>query len=107
MIIFPKTKLGAWSVALLAAMGLLFFLGSRLVGVYQSVPAGETILEDVYRRPGVAMSMLAGFAAGIAAFAVGLLAVIYRRDRALLVVAAVLVGGLLVSLLVGEIVWPH
>ena len=104
----PKTSLGKWSVGLIAAMLVLFFLGSLSTNLlYRSVPAGSTILEDMVGRPVLALAMLAGFISGIAAFITGLIALIKQKERAPLVYVATLIGLLLMLFLSGEILFPH
>lgn len=107
MRLFPKTKIGFLSVGLIAAMFLFFYLGTYLVSVYESVSAGETILRDIYRRPGVAISMLFGFAAGIAACVVGLSGIVFYKERSLLVYISTVIGTLLVFFLVGEFLFSR
>jgi len=106
--IIPETTLGKWSVGLIAAMPILFVIGSSFTNsLYASVPAGETILADVAARPALALTMLAGMAAGISAFTVGLLAIVRQKENALPVYVSTMIGALLVLFLVGEIVFPH
>lgn len=87
-------------------MPLLFFIGSSFSdSIYQSVPAGGTIIADIAERPALALTMLSGMGAGISAFITGLIALIQRKDKAVLVVVSTLLGALLILFLVGE-VWP-
>ena len=104
----PKTTLGRWSVGLITGMPILFFTGSLLRPLlYESVPAGRTILEDITVRPGLALTMLTGMAFGISAFATGLVSIIKRGERALLTYISTITGGLLILFLLGEIFFPH
>jgi hypothetical protein len=106
--ISPKTKLGKWSVALIVAMLILFIIGpASRNSLYKSVPAGETIPADIVARPVLALAMLAGMAAGISAFITGLLAIIKKKEKALLVYISTLIGALLTLFLSGEILSPH
>ncbi len=106
--ILPITALGKWSVGLIVAMPILFIIGSFLANsLYTSIPAGDTILADIAARPALALTMLAGMAAGISAFITGLLAIIRRKDNALLIYVASVIGALLVLLLASEILFPH
>ncbi len=106
--ILPKTKLGWWSLGLAVAMPVLFFIGMSFATLlYESVPAGGTILEDITVRPALALTMLAGMASGISAFIVGLIAIIRQKERALLVYGATLTGVLLIIFLFGEFIFPH
>lgn len=106
--ITPKTTLGKWSLRLIVAMPILFIIGTSLTNSsYKSVPAGETILADLAARPALALTMLAGMGAGISAFITGFLAIIRKRDNALLVYLSTVIGALLIFFLVGEIISPH
>jgi hypothetical protein len=104
----PLTKLGKWSVGLIVAMPLLFIIGTSFTDtLYQSVPAGGTILADIAARPALALTMLAGMAAGVSAFIIGILAILRLKEYALLVYASTLIGALLIVFLAGEIFYPH
>ncbi len=106
--ITPKTTSGKWSVGLIFAMPILFVIGSSFTNsLYESVPAGETILADIAARPALALTMLAGMVAGISAFIVGLLAIVRQKEKAILVYVSTVIGALLVWFLAGEIVSPH
>jgi hypothetical protein len=97
-----------WSVGLAIAMPILFVIGSSFRdSIYESVPAGGTILADIAARPALALTMLAGMAAGIAAFVVGLVALIRKKEGSLLVYASTVIGALLILFLAGEVVSPH
>ena len=106
--ITPKAILGKWSVGLIIVMPILFIIGSSFTDLlYKSVPAGETIWADIAARPALALTMLAGMGAGIAAFITGLLAIVRQKERALLVYASTAIGALLILFLIGEVVSPH
>lgn len=106
--IVPSTTLGWWSIGLIVAMPLLFLIGASFTSsVYGSVPAGGTLFEDITVRPALALTMLAGMAAGISAFILGILAIIRQKEKALLVYVSTVLGALLLLLLAGEIVSPH
>lgn len=104
----PKTPLGKWSFGLILIMPILFFVGSLLASsLYNSETAGNTLMEDLAARPALALAMLMGMASGISAFICGLLSVIRQKERALFVYAAVIIGALLISFLLGEFIFPH
>ena len=106
--ILPKTTIGKWSVGLIVAMLLLFIIGASFTNsLYKSVPSGGTILADIAARPALALTMLAGMAAGTSALITGLLAIIRQKEHALLVYVSSLIGALLVLFLTGEIFFPH
>jgi hypothetical protein len=106
--ILPSSTLGKWSVGLIIAMPLLFTIGTSFTNsIYRAVPAGGTILKDIVARPALALTMLAGMAAGISAFITGLLAIIREKDNAVLVFVSSLIGALVILFLSGEILFPH
>ena len=106
--VLPKTKPGRWSLGLAAAMPVLLLIGMSLTNaLYQSVPAGRTILEDITLRPALALTMLAGIVSGISAFIIGLIAIIKQKERAVLVYVATSVGALLTTFLLLELIFPH
>lgn len=104
----PRTTLGTWTVGLIAAMPILFVIGSSLSSsLYESVPAGRTILADIVARPALALAMLAGMGVGISAFIIGLLAIVKQKENALLVYVSTVIGGLLTLFLASEVGFPH
>jgi len=106
--IFPITALGKWSVGLIIAMPLMFIIGTSFTdSLYQSVPSGDTIPEDIINRPALALTMLAGMAAGMAAFITGILAIIKKKEYALLAFISSIIGALVILFLAGEILFPH
>jgi len=106
--IMPTTGLGWWSIGLIVAMPILFLIGASFANsVYESVPAGGTLFADIAARPALALIMLAGMAAGISAFITGILTIVRRKEKSLLVYISTVTGALLIIFLVGEIVSPH
>ncbi len=104
----PKTTLGKWSLWLVAAMPILFFIGVSFTNLlYASVPAGNTILEDIARRPALALTMLAGTVSGISAFITGLIAIVKQKERTPSVYIAIIIGALFILFLIGEVFFPH
>ena len=104
----PKTKPGRWSLGLAAAMAVLLLIGMSLTNsLYESVPAGRTILEDITLRPALGLTMLAGMVSGVSAFITGLIAIIKQKERALLVYVSTSVGAFLTIFLIGELIFPH
>ena len=103
-----KTTLGKWSIGLILAMPILFAIGMSLAhSLYQSVPAGNTIFADIISRPALAITMLAGFAAGISACIAGIMAIFKQKERAVLVYLSSLVGAALMLYMIGEFLSPH
>ena len=106
--VMPGNRLGRWSVGLIAVMPILFVIGlSFSSSLYESVPAGRTLLEDITDRPFLTLSMLAGMAAGISGFITGLLAIVKQKENALLVYVSTAIGGLLTLFLVSLLAFPQ
>ena len=104
----PHTKLGKWSTGLIVAMPILFVIGASLTNtLYQSVPAGGSIMQDIAARPALALTMLTGMAAGILACIIGLVAILKEKERSFLVFIATAIGALLIIFLAGEFISPH
>ncbi len=106
--IIPETAPGIRAVGLIIAMPILFAVGSSFTdSLYESIPAGRTIPEDITTRPYLALTMLAGMAAGISAFILGLLSILKHKEHALLVYLSTGIGGLLILFLAAEVAFPH
>jgi len=105
--ILPKTNLGKWSVVLIIAMPILFYIGVSFVDFYRPIPAGKTILQDIVNRPGVALPMLTGFACGIAAFFTGIIGIIKKKDYSILVFLSSIMGFFMLLWCFAEILFPH
>lgn len=104
----PKSKLGKYSVSLIIMIFLLFIIGTSFTSsFYRSIPAGDTILEDIKTRPALAVSMLAGMLAGISSFFTGLTAIIKKKEKAVLVYISTAIGIFLLFFLLGELIYPH
>jgi hypothetical protein len=104
----PISILGKWSVGLIIAMPIFFIIGTLFTNsLYKSVPAGDTILADITKRPALALTMLAGMVSGIIAFMTGLLAITIKKEKAVFVYLSSLIGALLILFLIGEVLFPH
>ena len=103
----PKSYLGKWSVGLIVAMPIFLYAGMSFVVFYESVPSGKTIPEDIIMRPGVALPMLAGFISGIAAFFTGIIGIVKRKDRSVIVFLSTAVGFLMLLWCLAEFIFPH
>jgi len=103
----PKTFLGKWSVALIVAMPIFFYIGMSFVDFYESVSAGKTIPHDIIIRPGVALPMLAEFVCGMAAFFTGIIGIIRRKDYSVLIFISTTMGFFTLLWCLAEIIFPH
>lgn len=106
--LLPQTFLGKLSVGLALALPVMLAVGTALLArLYPTVPAGDSIVADIAARPGLAIPMLLGLAAGLAALITGGAAIFIKKERSVLVAAAVTVGLLLALFLLGEVAAPH
>jgi len=103
----PQSCLGKWSVGLIVAMPIFFYIGMSFVIFHESVPAGRTIPQDIIVRPGVALPMLTGFFCGITAFFIGITSIIKKKDRSIFIFLATLLGFLVLLWCLAEIIFPH
>lgn len=104
----PKTLFGKLAVGLIILMPVFFFLSSLFSRtLYDGVPAGNGLVEDINLRPLLAYSAFAATVCGIIAFVLGLVAITKYKERALLVNIAVALGTLLLLMLVGELIFTH
>ena len=104
----PKTTLGKWSVGLILAMVALFVIGLSLPNIlYETAPGSNSFLEDIVNRPLLAISMLTGVGAGVSAFITGLVAVLKRKERAILVYGSTLVGATVTFFVISMFLFPE
>lgn len=97
----PKTILGKWSLGLIAAFIILFGLGQLEVAMGQT--GGETFFDN----PLLSLTMLGAVLTAVAAFVVGLVAVIKQRERSWLVYLAMLIGAWILTFALGEFLGPE
>ena len=102
MSLSPKTKLGKWSVGFVIAFFLLLATVMFVVSVLGQ-EGGKTFFDNLW----ISIPMLGAGAAAIAAFIVGIIAIIKNKERSILVIIAALIGLLVSWFVVGEIVAPH
>lgn len=99
--ILPRTMLGKWSIGLIGGLFLFFALLRVLVAFGQR--GGETFFSNLALAiPG----LLAG-TCGIAAFFTGIIGIIFRKERAVLVFLAVIIGLFVLVFCLGEVLSPH
>jgi uncharacterized membrane protein YeaQ/YmgE (transglycosylase-associated protein family) len=97
----PKTAAG-WSCLASFGIGLLgFIIMGAVVGSGQE--GGETFTDNWWISGPAAIAAL-GL---VGSFAAGLLAIAWKRDRAIPVILATVIGALVTDFLIGEIFMPH
>ena len=97
--ILPKTTLGRWSVVLAAAFVLLFVL---LQIFYTSVHRNP-VTNPGSPSPFILIGVVAEYISGIASFVTGLISLIKRNERAVLVFLVVILGLFALLFLLGEL----
>jgi len=103
----PKSNLGKLSFALIVLTPIFIYIGMLFVSFYESVPAGKTILHDIFARPGIALPMLAGFVSGIVAFICGIIGITRKKDYSVLVFISTVMGFFVLLWILAEILFPH
>ena len=104
----PNSKAGKWSLGLIILMPILLFIGTSLIApIYNSVPAGSNLLADLVSRPFLTLFMLAGMAAGISSFITGLVTILKKKEKALLVYISTIIGGLVTFFLISLMLFPE
>ena len=103
----PKSNIGKWSIGLIVMVPILLYIGMSFVSFYESVPAGKTIPQDIIVRPGIALPMLAGFISGIAAFFTGIIGIIRKKDRSILVFLSTVMGFFVLLWCLAQFLFPH
>ena len=102
----PKTRLGKWSVRLIAAFLLLFFLAQIVVAIGRIQGAFDTGLFNFYQILIPAAIIPAGIC-GVAAFLTGLISIIKYKERSILVFISCVFGFLVLTFVLGEFLFPH
>lgn len=96
----PSTKLGKWSLGLIALFFVLFGVGQILATTTGG--GGGTFSDNLP----LAIIMFSAGGAGVLAFAVGLIAVMKKHERSWLVYIAALIGFLIFAFVAGEFFGP-
>ena len=98
--LFPTTRPGRWSLRLLAAFFVCFF-GFRAIQILGDPLGGGK--ETFWERPTFAFLAVAAAVLGGAAGISALVALLFRRERAVLVAVTALLGLLVLGFAVGEL----
>jgi cytochrome bd-type quinol oxidase subunit 2 len=97
----PTTDLGKWSAWLIVALAIL--LGVFFMLVASGQRGGDTF----FSNPILTVPMLIAATAGIAAFIVGLISVVKRKERSVAAFLAIVVGLFVIVFVLGEVIFPH
>ena len=97
----PKTILGKWSVGLIGSF--IIWMAALFILISSGQRGGEGFFDNLYLTiPG----LLSGLS-GIAAFIIGLIAIIKQRERAILVFISSFIGFLIFLFILAEVAFPH
>ncbi len=99
--ILPKTPIGKWSTGLIAAFIVFFVLFQLLV------LSGQRGGDTFFSNPLLTIPVLLAATCGIFALVTGLIGVIGKKERSIIVFLTVLLGFFILAFVVGEIVVPH
>jgi hypothetical protein len=97
----PTTVAGYWAIGLEAAFVGFYLLLQLLIAF--GLRGGDTFFSNIL----LAGTVLLGGGAAIAGGLSAIFAIVRRRERSILVIAAGLLGGLVLLFLAGELLFPH
>lgn len=97
----PKTNLGKWSVGLIIALFAFLTLFQILVASGQR--GGATF----FSNPLLVVPLLIAGICGVSAFFAGIIGIMKRRERSVLVFLATVIGFFVLFFVLGEILFPH
>ena len=98
----PSTKLGKWSLGLIIIFIILMIIVNIIVSV-QGLRSGKTFLAN----PRVSIPVLLAYLSAISSFFTGLISIIWKKERAIPVFIAALIGLLVLWFVVSEILMPY
>ncbi len=98
---FPRTSSGWWAILLEVGFIILVTLFRVLVA------GGQKGGAEFFSNPLLALTMIAAAASGIAGAVFGIISVIRRRERSLLIAVAVILGLLVLTFTIGELGGHH
>lgn len=101
--VLPSTKYGRLALfMIMASVALIVFANIILVGAL-GLRGGNTIFDNIP----LSMFMIIGFASAIGSSISGLIGIVRFKERSVLVMMTTLLGMLVLTFLVGELIVPH
>ncbi|MEK6906651.1 MAG: hypothetical protein AABW81_03450 [Nanoarchaeota archaeon] len=97
----PKTYLGKWTVGLIIAFFLFLILAMLIVASGQE--GGETIFDNLL----ISIPMILAVVSAIASFITGIISIIWKKERGILIFISAIIGLLILWFVLGEILVPH
>ena len=101
IILTPKTKLGKWSIGLIVSFFAFLWI------FYLLVAAGERGGATFFSNLKLTIPMLIAAGSAVASFFTGLISIIKRKERAILVFISSLIGLLVLIYVILEFSFPH
>jgi predicted Abi (CAAX) family protease len=101
IIILPPTALGKWAVGLICGFIILMALLYGLIAAGQR--GGETFFSNLY----LAIPGLLAAVSAAAAFFTGIIGMIFKKERALLVILAAAIGLFVIIFVIGDLIFPQ
>ena len=102
----PKTYLGKWSVGLAGVFIALFMLAQIVAAVGRSQGAFEPERSSFYAFLFPAIIIPVGIC-GIGAFFTGIISIIKRKERSVLVIITTIIGFIVLDFVLGEFLFPQ
>ena len=99
--LIPKTNLGKWSIALIIVFFLLLSLFFLLVNLGER--GGATFFSNLK----LTIPMLAAGTSAITSFVTGVISIIKKKERSILVILASILGFLVLLYIIAEFSSPH
>lgn len=97
----PKTNLGRWSLRLIMAFFLFLIFAMLIVASGQE--GGDTIFDNLL----ISIPMIFAGISAIGSFITGIISIIKKKERAIVVFASTLIGLLILWFVIGELAFPH
>ena len=101
LMILPKTRLGKLSTGFIVTF--LVLLATFFILVATGQRGGDTFFSNL----ALSIPMLIAGISGILAFFTGIVGIIFKKDRSLLVIFATIIGLFVLFFAAGELVYPH
>jgi hypothetical protein len=101
MTLVPKTTLGKWSLGL--SVSFFVSLGLLMLMAATGQEGGEKFTDNLL----LAIPAFLAAVSAVGAFSTGIVGIIRKKERSILVFAATIIGLLVLLFLVGEFTTPH
>ncbi len=95
--LLPKTVLGKWAIGLILAFFLFLIIGMTVVATGQI--GGNTIFDNLY----ISIPMLSAGICAIASFITGIISIIWKKERSILIFISSIIGLVILWFVIGEI----